>query len=121
MRKLIAFVAALIVLSSTASAAADPVVFAPGEPLNVRIATPSHLESDGGADVQLPPGVHVLGETEWTALDGELARLQESETRLTAERDSYKEAAKLPSWNAPVLVGIVIGAVVGMIVGARAF
>jgi hypothetical protein len=48
--------------------------------------------TDGGSELDLPPGVFVP-EPEWLTLDKEIRRLQDAETRLQAERDSYRGMA----------------------------
>lgn len=71
-------------------------VLARGEP--IRLLTPSVVVTEGGSRVELPPGVF-LPEPEWQRLDVEVRRLQDTETRLTAERDSYRESASGgPGW-----------------------
>lgn len=115
----IAVAAALAVLSSSAGAAADTVEFAPGEPLNVRLGSPSTVVTDGGTEVRLPEGVYLLGPAEWEKLDAELRRLQEAETRLGAENQSLRESARLPSWKLPVSIGVVVGLVAGILITRR--
>lgn len=72
------------------------------------IANPCETEPEGecvlklknGAETPgktiLPPGYY-LDQATWAKLDAEVVRLQEAETRLTAERDVYKEGAR-PAW-----------------------
>ena len=73
-------VAVLVALSLPASAAAEP----------FRLHTAAQCVTEGGSDVELPPGIH-LSEPDWEKIDAEIARLQEAETRLTAENAKAKE------------------------------
>jgi hypothetical protein len=66
-----------------------------GEP--IRLLSPSVVVTEGGSRLELPPGVF-LSEPEWKRLDEEVRRLQDSETRLQAERDSYRESASGHGW-----------------------
>jgi hypothetical protein len=98
MRNRFALAAALgIALLSPGAAAAD---------VPDRNLSPMHCLTDGGTVLELEPGVHVP-EVSWEKLDAEIRRLQEAETRLTAERDSYRKSASGRTWT---LRGIVAGA-----------
>jgi hypothetical protein len=54
----------------------------------------------------LPPGYYLHPEA-WDKLDTEVRRLQEAETRLTAERDSYRKAARPTWWWTATAIGTV--------------
>lgn len=61
----------------------------------------------------LPPG-HFVDEPSWSLLDNELRRLQDAETRLTAENHSLRETTKgwRPGWKilgSTLITGIFIG------------
>lgn len=117
--KRIAVVAVLLVgLTWPATAYADPIVFAAGEPLNIRITGASTLTTDAGSVVRLPEGVHVVGEPEWQVLDLEIRRLQDAETRLTAQNDSLRATPSPSSWWG--VVGFGVGLIAGIVVGAWA-
>lgn len=61
----------------------------------------------GGADLTLRPGRWLPDET-WSTLDLEVRRLQDAETRLRAENDSFRASAKS---RAPwVLAGLAFAA-----------
>lgn len=82
-------------------------------PLDLHMRTASHVVTDGGADVRLPPG-WFLDEASYAALDTETKRLQDAETRLTAENGSLKQSLSgwQPGWYtmASVLLGgLVLG------------
>lgn len=82
-------------------------------PLNLHMRTPSHVQTDGGADVRLPPG-WFLDEGSYGTLDTEVKRLQDAETRLKAENGSLKKSADgwQPGWytlGVAVATGIVLG------------
>ncbi len=58
--------------------------------------SPSELKTEGGSDLHLPPG-YFLDEPTFDRLDAETRRLQEAETRLTAENNSFRSTAS--SWH----------------------
>lgn len=103
-------VAALLVLPLAGRAAAE-------EPLHIK--TPSTLKTDGGSEVRLPAGVYVIGAAEWAALDVEVRRLQEQETRLVAENAALRESAG----EGPGLgtLGLVVGAFAAGVAAAALF
>ncbi len=92
--KLCWFAAVLVVLLS-ADTAAEP---APSHHLRMR--DPSTLTVSNGKTYELPPG-RFLSEPFFEKKDQELRRLQELETRLTAERDEYRRQATTwrPGWK----------------------
>jgi hypothetical protein len=113
--KVLALAAALAVLSP-AGAAAEPsapaevpepvtITFAPGEPLNVRLTQAARCTLEDERVVLFPSGTRIIGETEWTALDTEVRRLQDAETRLQAENDSFRKSARSagPNWGTVTL------------------
>ena len=86
----------------------------------VAVAEPIHFHSpsviqSGDIEMQLPPG-YFLPEEDWLKLDTEIKRLQDIDTRLTAENDVLKkEVDKAPNLAA---IGLVIG--VAVLVGGGA-
>jgi hypothetical protein len=86
------------------------------EPEVLHIVKGAQCTTDGGTDLRLEPGYY-LPEPTWVAVDVEMKRLQDVETRLTAENTYMREQG--PGWGT---LGIVAGAlVVGMAAGARWF
>lgn len=93
---LIAFLTVML----TATAAAEPVSpCTAGEPCHLRMRDPSTLHTYKGDVFKLPPG-RFLDEPTFDMLDDEFKRLQDQETRLTAENESYKKsmAGWKPGW-----------------------
>lgn len=93
---------------------ADPYVPKPDEILHLK----SGLEgrTPGGVDLRLPPG-YFLDEAKYRRDEVELKRLQDAETRLTAENASFRESAK--AWSPPFwLLGtaFAVGAATGVYV-----
>ena len=78
--------AALVVYLLATRAAADP---APS--IRLRMREDSTLTLKSGRVLDLPPGRYIE-EIEFEKLEIEFKRLQDAETRLTAERDSYKKS-----------------------------
>jgi hypothetical protein len=71
------------------------------------------LRKDNGEEFRLPPG-HFYDVDTWQEVDNEFKRLQNQETRLTAENKSLKESLDTwkPGWVAvtsAVLVGVLGG------------
>jgi hypothetical protein len=81
-KRVIALLVGIVVLLLSSTAASEP----------TRILTPSHCLTDGGEKLDFPPGTFVT-EPDWLTLDKEIRRLQDAETRLQAERDSYRGMA----------------------------
>ena len=79
----------------------------------VHVLTPSHLVSDGGTDLRLPPS-YVIDEPTWSRLDVEVRRLQDAEHRLTAENASLRKSASgwRPGWKT-ISLALAAGAVGG--------
>jgi hypothetical protein len=70
----------------------------PTPPINLHLLTPSTVHTDGGSDLHLPPG-YFLDEATRGALDIEMKRLQDAETRLTAENTSLTASVGwAPGW-----------------------
>ncbi len=123
-RKRFGFVSALAVslILLASSAGADPIT--PPSPLPdtaldrvLHVKTPFQIISEGGTNIHVPPG-YVLNEPQWGSLDTELRRLQDAETRLSAENDSLRDSAGVGPWT--WIIGAA-SAVVGIILGAKAF
>jgi len=84
-----------------------------------RLGSAARCTTEAGSEVLLPPGVH-LPEPVWLALDAEMRRLQDAETRLTAENASLKASldkggllTTLKWLGAALLVGAAAGATAG--------
>jgi hypothetical protein len=82
-------VAAAITLAST-SALAEP-------PPPIHLTVPTTVADGEGHTLALPPGFFLFEET-WQALDLEVKRLQDQETRLTAENQVLRESSDPPGW-----------------------
>lgn len=107
MRHPLLIVAVVLVLTLVAASAA-------AEPLRLTVST---TVSDGaGNERRLPPG-YFLEDGTWSALDAELRRLQEAETRLAAENQSLRKSAGAPPRWWWVVVGVATGATAGFAVG----
>lgn len=81
---------------------------------STHLKTPSSVKTDGGTDLRLPPG-YFLDEPAWGKLDAETRRLQETETRLTAENRSLRKSAREVSFgwktlSAALVLGFAAGA-----------
>ena len=89
-------VGVVVLASFAARAAADP---APDLTHYVHLQSGSHVTTDGGTVTQLPPG-YFMDEPTHDKLDAEMKRLQDSETRLTAENASLVKATSgwQPGW-----------------------
>lgn len=101
--------------AAPAPAAADPAPTpAPATPgVFLHIASSSHLVTSGGTSLDLPPG-YFYDEQKWGAMDVEYRRLQDAETRLTAQNKSYEASASSwqPGWKtlgAAFLTGLAAG------------
>ena len=93
-----------MVVLLTTSAAATPTTF----------TTPVTCEAPNGATIDLDPGRYIP-EDQWLDLDSEIKRLQDSETRLTAENKELQKPDPTP-WK------LVLGAtLLGIAAGAYAF
>ncbi len=96
--------------------ASVPVATAPApEPESEAIpddSPPLHLNSrsrvvtEGGANLRLPRG-YFVPEGKWDALDLEVKRLQDQETRLSAENEALRDSGGGPGWGT---VAVVVGA-----------
>lgn len=113
LRRALCGLAVLLVLAWAGAAAGDPAP-APDPAHVLHLHTGSHVVTLGGSTLDLPPG-WFLPEPRWDALDAETKRLQDAETRLTAENKSLRSAAGAwsPGWRTLIIaVGVgVIGAV----------
>ena len=97
-----------------AAVAADP---APGAPIHVQ--TESQIVTYGGSRLTLPPG-YFMDEPAWAKLDGEVRRLQDAETRLTAENKSLRSSARAFSCDVKcVALLVVVGVATGVVVGIK--
>ena len=105
MRRRAAAVVAVLGLCAAAPVAADD---AP-----IHITAGATCRTPAGVDLELPPGYY-LSEPAWDALDLEVRRLQDTETRLGAENLSLRASANAwrPGWRsiaAALAVGLGAG------------
>ncbi len=78
---------------------------AAGEPTIYHLKSPSSLKTEKGSELKLPPG-YFLDEEAWRQRDEEMKRLQEQETRLSAENLSLRKSARDDyPWLATGVVG----------------
>lgn len=90
--------AVVLLLCIASGVAADP---APAPAPTVvdkptQLLSPSTITTDGGSVLRAPPG-RFVPEPAWSELDTEMKRLQDVETRLTAENNSFRATAA--SWQ----------------------
>lgn len=116
MRRRAFAIAAVIVLTSP-EANGDVYVPRLGEILHLQSSTTGR--TDGGTDLRLPPG-YFLDEPTFQAKDVEMRRLQEAETRLKAENDSFRKTQKewQPGWKL-MMSALVIGIAGGVYVRSK--
>lgn len=108
----LAVAVAVLLLPATATAEDDP----PPALGILHVHSPSTLTTDGGSLLRLPPG-YFLDEPTWDVLDTEITRLQDVETRLTAENEALRDAVSrspLPGWRTLTLVGGALAAGIGI-------
>lgn len=89
----------------------------------VRLRSAAVCRTDGGSDVTLPPGVY-LPEPSWLALDLEMRRLQDAQTRLKAENISLRKDLDKSGWGLTLKwagVALLVGAGLGFAGGAHYF
>lgn len=113
--KRVAAIVLLLVLSGAARVAAEPLpACTASDPCHLRMRDPSTLTTSDGNQYALPPG-HFYDEGTNKALDDEMKRLQDQETRLTAENKSLTASMNTwtPGWftvTLAILVGVGAGA-----------
>lgn len=98
---------AAIVVALSRGAYGDP------SPTYLHMRTPSHVVTDGGSDLRLPPG-YFLDEPTHDKVDAEVRRLQDAETRLTAENQSMRKS--LDGWQ-PGFYTLAIAAASAIVLG----
>lgn len=97
---------------------------APVEPLPtphvVLDSGPGVLDAPNGRSYFLPVGTHILDGLSWQKQDDEVRRLQELETRLTAENASLRETASgwQPGWKL-MLATLVVGVAGGVYIHSK--
>lgn len=112
-----AAIAAGLIVILAARAASDPLPLPQG---HIRLTQgEGELKVYDGRIFLLPLGTHILTYETWNELDGEVRRLQDQETRLTAENKSLKKNAASwhPGWKSistAVLFGLAGGLWIGM-------
>lgn len=93
----------------------------PPPPVDAALPEPIHfpdpitVTTSAGNIYDLPPGYY-LHEPSYDALDTALRRLQDSETRLTAENERLKKSVDKGSWA--TVKSWVYGAALGLVIGA---
>jgi hypothetical protein len=90
MRRIVAAMAIIATLLVYSRAAGEPLPI-PDRP--AQLETWGTLDTLGGSTLALPPGTWIVPEESWSTLDDELRRLQEAETRLTAQNQSLRSSA----------------------------
>lgn len=120
MRHRVKYAVALAVLLASSEADADatappPVILRLPAPRT--LCRPSDLEGTAAICREVPPGRY-YDEASWTKIDAELRRLQEVETRITAENASLRESAQgwQPGWR---VLGIALAS--GFVGGLAAY
>lgn len=108
-RKTLVLAVVLVVSLLSASTTAEPL------PEVTPITESVTIRADSGAELRVPPGMYVPTPA-WLALDAELKRAQDAETRLAAENKSLRTSAAEsgPGWGT---VWIVAGALAAGIIG----
>lgn len=104
-------VVAFMVLAASRVAAEPTNPCTPSEPCHLRMREDTTLTKDNGEQYRLPPG-HYYDDPTWEMLDDELKRLQNQETRLTAENESLKKSFEetwKPGW-ATIFAALLVGA-----------
>ncbi len=104
-----------------AQPAEEPAQVLPMPTLHMRLGTGDGvLRGPNGKDYVVPQGTHVLAPGAWEPLDAEMLRLQEQETRLKAENESFRKSADKfePGWKL-LVSALVIGIAGGAYVGAK--
>ena len=79
---------------------------------------PGVLHGPDGKDYVVPQESRILTRERWSELDAEMMRLQEVETRITAENKSLRKSADSFNWL-PVAIGAGLGIVAGAYVGIK--
>lgn len=106
----ICFIVALIILMVAAPSAADTT--------HIQTTVPTQIcLPDKSQCIDIPEG-HFVDKGSWDLLDTEKKQLQEKDTRLTAENESFRKSAKEVHWL-PVAVGAALGVVLGVYVGHK--
>ncbi len=84
---------------------------ATGEPVHLR--SRSTCTTAAGSHVELEPS-YVLDEPAWDALDLEVKRLQERETRLAAENQALRNGGHGGGWVIGMMLGLAAGIGLGL-------
>lgn len=114
--RLAAAVAACALLLLGTRAAADPGL-PPDDPAEtLHLTGGGEVETPSGTRIILPPGYYVP-DPEWDRLDIEVHRLQDAETRLTAERDEALRIAR-DKPRSPTWLYVVVAGLFGVVTGA---
>lgn len=106
-----------VVVTPADEAPPAPVVI--GNAGYLRLRSSARVMTDGGADLRLPPGYY-LDEPNWNKLDAEVRRLQDAETRLTAENQSFRASLGTwqPGWKT-LLGAVILGGAGGWYLGSK--
>jgi hypothetical protein len=112
-RRFLACAVVVAILSLGATTAAEPL------PEVTPITESVTIRADGGAELRVPPGYYVPTPT-WAALDAEMKRLGDAETRLAAENKSLRASLNEgPGWGTMLIAAT--AAALGMGAGAWVF
>jgi hypothetical protein len=109
----------LLVLFLTARSAADVTDFrvwypcTEGVPCHLRFTETTRIVKDNQDTFYLPPGRYLREDT-FKILDDEMKKLQDSETRLKAENESFRKS--LDGWQ-PGFITVTVAVVLGIATG----
>ncbi len=121
MLRRIAIAVALAIALYPRSAGADvpPLIVVPAPETPLHLRSSSTAVTDRGSRLRLPPG-YFIDEPGWSKLDLELRRLQDAETRVTAENASLRKATETwqPGWMTLTLT-LAVGLAGGVYLGTR--
>lgn len=96
---------------------AQPLLEMPTRHLFLRTGD-GELRGPDGKSYRIPAESRILQREAWSELDAEMMRLQEAETRLTAENKSLRESADSVPWL-PIAIGVGLGVIAGFYGGYR--
>lgn len=94
-----------------------PVKVESGTPEPLRPMSEATCTTEAGSTFKVAPKSVILLPQSWDVLDYEVHRLQEAETRLTAENESFRRAniqGAQPSWASIVILAVAVAAGAGV-------
>lgn len=120
MKILAVAVATAAFLMATPRATAEPVEPEP-TPFVLRLATgPGELRGPDGKIYAIPQDSRIVSPDAWFRIDAEFRRLQDQETRLKAENESFRKS--VDSWSPGwvfITTTLVTGVALGWYLGSR--